>query len=346
MSLVEVKTHICYDVMIENGLLKRIPSLVPGMTDFSTVCIISDSNVAPLYLDELQKAFEDKKKKVLNYVFPAGEKSKCLSVYSDIVSFLARSGFKRNDLLVALGGGVVGDMCGFVASTYHRGVKFIQVPTSLLAGIDSSVGGKTALDIPEGKNLIGSFYQPIGVYFDIDTLRTLPKNEFENGLGELIKYGVLMGGELWSELNKPRVDFAKCILLSIQYKANVVEKDEYDTGIRALLNLGHTLGHSLEKLSDFTFPHGLAVAYGLRQIAKASYMHKYCSEKVYHDIVNLLDRFGFPIKTPFTNRALIQEVGKDKKAQSDYINLIVIKGIGNCTMEKFKLCYLEAFLNV
>lgn len=346
MSLVEVKTHNGYNVIIENGLLKKIPSLVPGMANFSTVCIISDSNVAPLYLEKLQQGFEDKKKKVLSYVFPAGERSKCLSVYADIVSFLAKNGFKRNDLLVALGGGVVGDMCGFVASTYHRGVKYIQVPTSLLAGIDSSVGGKTALDIPEGKNLIGSFYQPIGVYFDIDTIRSLPKHEFENGLGELVKYGVLMGGDLWYELNKSNVDFAKCILLSIQYKAMVVEKDEFDLGLRTLLNLGHTLGHSLEKLSDFTFPHGLAVAYGLRQMAKASYMSKYCSEKVYRDISNVLDRFGLPLKALYSNRALIQEVGKDKKAQSDSISLIVIRGIGNCTVEKVKLCYLEAFLNV
>lgn len=345
MNVIDVNVKNGYKVIVDNGIFDKIPEYALTLADYTTVTIVSDSNVAPLYIERLKKGFLRANKRVLTYVIEAGEQSKNLSNYAAILSFLANNDFKRKDLLVALGGGVVGDLTGFVASTYHRGVDFIQVPTTLLAGIDSSVGGKTAVDIKEGKNLVGAFYQPKGVFFDIETLNTLPEKEMINGFGELVKYGILMGGTLWKNLLSDNLSLENCIADSIRYKAEIVEKDEFDNGVRALLNLGHTLAHSVENLSDYTVPHGLAVGYGIRRIAKACHNNGLLQNSEYKQIINVLDKFSLTYIAPFSDNALIRASVKDKKAFADSINIIVINAIGNCSIQKFKLDKLGEFFN-
>lgn len=345
MGIIEVNAKKSYNVWIKAGLTNGVQTLLSNICDFDSVCIITDSNVAPLYLDKLAKQFEESGKKVLSFVFPAGEKSKNLSTFASATSFLAKNDFKRSDLIVALGGGVVGDLAGFVASAYHRGVKFAQLPTTLLAGIDSSVGGKTAVDIPEGKNLVGAFYQPVAVYFDTDTLSTLPEKELTNGYGELVKYGILSGGELWSELTNERTNLKKSIELSVRYKADIVQKDEFDNGVRALLNLGHTIAHSVENLSNYTVPHGIAVGYGISRIAKACYKNGILPYSDYEKITETLNKFGLDYDAPFSTQDLVEEAFRDKKTFADKINLIIIESIGNCKIKTFKLDELEKFFN-
>lgn len=345
MNVIDVRVNNKYKVIVDKGILDKIPEYALAFSDYSTVAIISDSNVAPLYLERLKKGFLLKNKRVLTYIIEAGEQSKNLSNYGSILSFLAKNDFKRKDLLVALGGGVVGDLTGFVASTYMRGVDFIQVPTTLLAGIDSSVGGKTAVDLKEGKNLVGAFYQPKGVFFDIDTLKTLPEKEMINGFGELVKYGILMGGNLWKNLSSDNIHLESCIADSIRYKADIVEKDEFDNGVRALLNLGHTLAHSVENLSSYTVPHGLAVGYGIRRIAKACWSKDLLQIEEYNQIINVLNKLSLTYVAPYDDNDLIRESVKDKKAFSDSINLIVINKIGSCSIQKFKLDKLGDFFN-
>lgn len=345
MRTIEVKTNNPYLVKIESGMLDSVAESVAKKCSFDTACVITDSNVGSLYLERVKQSFVKIGKNVLTFVFDAGEQSKTLTTFAEISSFLARNDFKRSDLIVALGGGVVGDLSGFVASAFHRGVKFVQIPTTLLAGIDSSVGGKTAVDLPEGKNLVGAFYQPLGVYFDTDVLHTLPEKELVNGYGELVKYGILTGGELWQELSKEKIDLEKCIEECVRYKSEIVEKDEKDNGIRALLNLGHTLAHSVENLSGYTVSHGVAVGFGLLRIADACYKKGILPKCDHEEITRILDKFSLDYRAPFSTEELVKEAFRDKKSFADSINLIIIEGIGKCRIQTFKLNELEDFFN-
>lgn len=345
MKIIEVKTNNSYFVKVDGGLLDSVAESVVKLCSFDTACVITDSNVGALYLERVVQSFVKIGKKVLTFVFDAGEQSKTLSTFGKISSFLAQNNFKRSDLIVALGGGVVGDLAGFVASTYHRGVKFVQIPTTLLAGIDSSVGGKTAVDLPEGKNLVGAFYQPVGVYFDTEVLGTLPKKELINGYGELVKYGVLTGGELWKTLSNDEIDLEKCIEECVRYKSEIVEKDEKDNGIRALLNLGHTLAHSVENLSGYTVSHGVSVGYGLRRIADACFVKGILAEKDHDEIIRILDKFSLDYRAPYSTEELVKEAFRDKKSFADSINLIIIEAVGKCRIQTFKLDELEDFFN-
>ena len=261
-------------------------------------------------------------------------------MYIKIQEYLASNNFKRSDLIVALGGGVVGDLAGFVASTYMRGIDFVQVPTTLLAMIDSSVGGKTAVDLPNGKNLVGSFYQPIRVIIDLKTLDTLPCSEYKNGMGEGIKYAMLMNGELESIVTagvtcSSNID--KFVELCIRYKKYIVEEDEKESNLRRLLNLGHTFAHAIEKLSDYTIPHGVAVAQGLKIISDISKKQGKIAQVAYDKLIMLLDRYDMKIDKEYSMDEMLEVIKLDKKAEGDSVNVVMPYAFGDCRIEKIKI---------
>lgn len=331
-----------YPIDVGSGILN---SISPFFKKYNSVCIVSDTNVAPLYLETVKKEILKSAPFVCEFVFQAGEKSKNLSTFGEILSFLAENTFTRGDALVALGGGVVGDLTGFVASSYCRGIDFFQIPTSLLAMIDSSVGGKTAVDLPNGKNLVGAFYQPKHVFIDVDTLETLPHSEIVNGNGELVKHGLLAGGELWEELKKENLDIKKCIELNVQYKASVVQKDEKEHGERIKLNLGHTLAHSIEKLSDYTVPHGLAVGYGLRAVVNHSKKVGIIDEKLFSEIIGVLNKFELTYSPIYSMKEMCEVAKLDKKSRGSDINVVEFLGIGKVEAVKIPLAELESYFN-
>lgn len=331
-----------YVIDIGEGIINTIS---PFFAKYNSVCIVSDTNVAPLYLDSVKKEIQKTVPFVFEFVFSAGEKSKNLNTYGEILSFLAEKTFTRSDALIALGGGVVGDLTGFVASTYCRGIDFYQIPTSLLAMIDSSVGGKTAVDLPNGKNLVGAFYQPKHVFIDIDTLKTLPHSEIVNGNGELVKHGLLVGDILWDELKKDEINLMKCIELNVRYKASVVEKDEKEHGERIKLNLGHTLAHSIEKLSNYNVPHGLAVGYGLRKVVAHSKHVGDIDSTLFEEVNNVFDKFELNYTPEFSLKEMCEVARLDKKSRGNYINVVAFLGLGKTESVKIPIDELENYFN-
>lgn len=332
MNCITVPASKEYQVRIGSGLISKIGEMTEEITEGRKIAIVSDSNVWPLYGEQIAAALITAGFIVYKYVFPAGEKSKNGNTYLDILNFLAESTFTRSDLLIALGGGVVGDLTGFVAATYLRGISYIQVPTTLLAMVDSSVGGKTAIDLPAGKNLAGAFCQPSLVVCDIDTLTTLPESIFRDGCAEVIKYSILYDAELTAHLEKHGLSFDKEYVISrcITLKRDVVAADEFDRGERQKLNLGHTLGHGIEKESHFAITHGQAVAIGMALIAKAACKSGYCSNDTLSTIVSLLDKFSLPTTTTYSAKSLYESALSDKKRTGGTVNLIIPREIGKC----------------
>ena len=272
MKSVKISVSKEYEVLIGHGLINDCGELCRGVLAESVkAAVISDDNVAPLYLERVKAALEKAGFAVVSFVFPHGESSKNGGTYLEILNFLAENQITRTDALIALGGGVVGDITGFAAATYLRGIRFVQIPTSLLAMVDSSVGGKTAIDLPAGKNLAGAFCQPELVICDLDTLDTLSDAFFTDGCAEVIKYGILKDEALFAHLEEKAQGFDREYVISrcVELKRDYVTEDEFDTGLRMMLNLGHTVGHAIEKLSAYSVPHGSAVAMGMAIIARA-----------------------------------------------------------------------------
>ena len=269
---ITVKASGEYDVLIGKGLLSSSGELIKQVVPACKVAVITDDMVDRLYSQIVIKSLESAGFTVVKYVFKHGEKSKNLTTYGEIISFLAQNKLTRTDAVVALGGGVVGDMAGFASATYLRGIKYIQIPTTLLAQIDSSVGGKTAVDLAEGKNLVGAFCQPSMVICDVTALYTLLEPVFNDGMGEVVKYAIL-DKNVYNLIEEDSYDLEKLVCLCVEYKKNIVEQDEFEKGPRKLLNLGHTLAHGIEKLSDYTITHGKAVALGVVQILKSAKKH-------------------------------------------------------------------------
>ena len=344
MNRITVSASKTYDICIGTDLLSSIGSHIPK--NVNSVVIISDSNVWPLYGKTITESIEAAGYQVNNFVFPAGEASKNGQTYLNILNFLAETKLTRSDLLIALGGGVVGDMTGFVAATYLRGISFIQVPTTLLAMVDSSVGGKTAIDLPAGKNLVGAFYQPDVVICDISVLSTLPSDVFLDGCAEVIKYGILYDADLFAHLEEKAIDFDRqdVIKRCIELKRDVVHEDEFDTGARQKLNLGHTIGHGIEIFSNFEVSHGQAVAAGTAIIAKASAANQICSDTLCNRVTTLLTRFNLPTTTKFTAKDFFTGALSDKKRSGNTVNLIVPKEIGNCQILATPIEELEKFI--
>ena len=345
MKIVQVNTGRPYQVLIGEGLLEGVGALVKEVLKAKRLLIVTDDVVNPLYGGIVAESLSKEGYEVEFFVVENGEKSKCLSVYGAILDFLADGGYTRTDGIIALGGGVVGDLAGFVAATYLRGIKFVQIPTTLLAQIDSSVGGKTGLDLISGKNLVGAFWQPSLVVADVLTLNTLPEKEIENGLGELIKYTLLMGGEILEKVEQGfENDVERVVELAVTYKRDIVEQDEREGGVRRLLNLGHTVAHSIEKLSDYTYTHGKAVATGIMVVANGNYKAGLIDEATLKRIESLFERYEMDVTLPYTIEEIVEVARVDKKAEGDSIHLVVTKGFGNCTTEKIQLSDLGEYL--
>ena len=330
--------NVIYDIVFKNDFSELKKELErAGFGKSRKACIISDSNVAPLYLMTLQELLSDTFSFVGSYTLPAGESNKTLEHIGDVYEYLIQNHFDRKDLLIALGGGVIGDMTGFTAATYLRGIDFIQIPTSLLAMVDSSVGGKTGVDFRGYKNMVGAFYMPKLVYMNLSLLKTLPARQLACGMAEVIKYGYIRDKDFLDYLEAYKGDVLDEVFLheivyrSCRHKADVVEEDPKEQGIRALLNFGHTIGHAIEKLEGFSLLHGECVAIGMAAAAHLAMKKNQITEEEYKSVVSLLKKYQLPVKAEtksFKAEDVLLTMRSDKKTMAGSIRFIMMRGLG------------------
>ena len=345
MSILKVKTDSGeYEVLIRKGASSDIGKKLKQIARGNKTAIITDDVVMPLYSDSIIGELSGCGFETCVYVLPHGEASKNGREYLKILEFLAESGLDRRDTVVALGGGVVGDIAGFAAATYLRGIDCVQIPTTLLSMTDSSVGGKTAIDLKAGKNLAGAFKQPKFVAIDTDFLETLPEAEIKNGLGELIKYAVIDGGEILTMLEDGfGKNVQKIVEAAVGIKRRVVEADEKESGLRRILNFGHTPAHAAEKLSGFTLPHGVAVAAGVNLMLRASVRKADCPARDAQRIEKLCVKYGLPVAFEYTAKRLAEASAGDKKTEGEFINLVLADKIGSVFSIKVPKTELEEY---
>ena len=332
-----------YDILLENDFSKLKDALIALGYEKRKLLIVTETNVAPLYLEEIKTLLTPIFREIVCFTFQAGEQQKQLSTVSAIYTTLIEHQFDRKDVLLALGGGVTGDLTGFTASTYLRGVDFVQVPTSLLAQVDSSIGGKTGVDFDSYKNMVGAFYQPSLVYINTGTLKTLPEHEFNSGLGEVIKHGLIKDKEYFSWISKHREEIARrepdvlkdMIYRSCEIKGDVVERDPKEKGERALLNFGHTLGHSIEKLMNFSMLHGDCVVIGSELASLISWKRGLISKEELEQIEELFQYFHFDtLPTTLDYKEIVSATKLDKKMDQGQIKFILLHPIGNAKIDK------------
>ena len=340
MKTVTVTASKSYDIKIGPGLLSSLGDEAAALGNAKKIAIVSETNVYPLWGAQAENSLRNAGFEVFSFIFPAGEESKSPGTYLNLLNFLAEHKLSRTDLIVALGGGVVGDLAGFAAATYLRGIRFIQVPTTLLAAVDSSVGGKTAIDLPGGKNLVGAFWQPSLVLCDTNTLTSLPRDIFLDGCAEVIKYGILYDEAFFSYLESTGADFDREAVIArcVEMKRDVVMADEFDTGMRMKLNLGHTIGHGVEASSHFTLSHGKSVAIGISIVSRASH----CPDN--DRIIGILKQFGLPTATNTDAETLYQYALSDKKRSGGTVNLIIPRTIGNCEIVPTPVEQIKSFI--
>lgn len=349
VKTLHVQTGRPYEIRIERGCLESCGVLARLVSRAQKAAVITDSNVGPLYAGMVTASLEEAGFQAFTHTFPAGEGSKSLSSIGDMLAFLADNAFTRGDLAVALGGGVTGDMAGFAASIYMRGIDYIQIPTSLLAQIDSSVGGKTAVDLPQGKNLCGAFWQPRLVLIDPELLSTLPPRFFADGMAEAIKYGCIDDAPLFERLERENAgDFLEEMIFScVDSKRRIVEEDERESGRRMLLNFGHTLGHAIEKYGHFEgFSHGEAVGIGMLLACAAGERNGLTQPGTFGRIRSLLQQYGLPVCCDAPLETLLQFSASDKKRADDSIRLILLKKIGDSFTLPLALDQLPAFFGI
>ena len=331
MENIRVNASESYDVSIFCDGLDSCGEMVRKVLGKCRLAILTDDTVDALYgarvIDSMAAAGLD----CIRHVIPHGESSKTIGNVMEFVNLMADNHFTRSDAVVALGGGVPGDMAGFAAAVFLRGIRYIQIPTTLLAAVDSSVGGKTAVDIAAGKNLVGAFHQPSLVICDTATLETLPPSVMRDGFAEVVKYGVILDKELFEEVSEPPVkDIVHVIAGCVSIKRDVVAEDEFDNGRRQLLNFGHTVGHAIELLSDFRISHGEAVAKGM---VRAAMMGSVMGlEDCTGAIESVLKNYGFDTDCPYGAEELYYAALSDKKRKGDSITVVLPRGIGNCDL--------------
>jgi 3-dehydroquinate synthase len=345
-SIKTIDLHVtpAYRVHIGSGLLARCGAYLSESVGMCRLAVVADSTVAPLYLDTVTDSLRAAGYPVSTYVYPAGEAHKNLETRAELLEFLAAEHLTRSDCVVALGGGVCGDMAGFAAGCYLRGIRYVQLPTTLLSAVDSSVGGKTAIDLKAGKNLAGVFLQPAAVLCDTDCLTSLPPAVFADGAAEAIKTGVLCDESLFSlfDTDDLQADISEIIARCIAFKGSVVEQDELDNGLRRTLNLGHTAGHAIEKCADFRLTHGHAVAIGMVIIARAAEKLGWCEVPCADRIAAVLRRNHLPVSTDFSADQLAEAALSDKKRRGDTISLVIPRRIGDCYMKTIPVTELKA----
>ena len=331
-----------YDVIIGNGAVSvlggEVKKLCPGAVK---ALIVSETNVAPLYLDRVKKELEGADIEVVDYVFEAGERSKGIEAVAGMWNRMAEAGFTRTDIGVGLGGGVTTDMAGFAAATFLRGISVIQVPTSLLAMVDASIGGKTGIDIAKGKNQVGAFWQPSVVVEDISFLKTLPEEVFTEGMGEVIKHAFIVDPVLLEKLEKANGNIRDdeglledIVAMNVADKASVVREDENDNGRRQILNYGHTIGHVIERDSGYTKPHGLCVAKGMGIMTDACVRAGTLDADTAERMKNLLKLYKLPVSDEITPEAIVQGAMNDKKKRGSLISVILVNKIGEAEIKK------------
>ena len=332
----------CYDIVFAESFAELTEELSKLNISEKKVCVVTDSHVKGLYGDEVMSLLAGKCKKNVIYSFPAGEENKTLDTVREAYRFLIEEKFDRKDLLIALGGGVVGVVTGFIAATYLRGVDFVQIPTTLLAQADSSIGGKTGVDFDGFKNMVGAFYMPKLVYMNIATLKTLDDRQFYNGFAEVMKHGLIKDGAFYEWLldkmyeicDRDTDTLLNMVQKSCMVKKLVVEKDPTEKGDRALLNFGHTIGHAIEKAKDFTLSHGECVALGSVAAAFISWKHEWLSMEEYYEIRDMFVPFNLPISVEGIDPEEILALTKsDKKVEGSKIKFILLKKVGKAVID-------------
>lgn len=344
MDLLKVLTPTKqYPIYFQNSFDNLSQAFKNVGIDNRRVCIVADNNTNDLYSNEILEILENICKEVYLFVFQAGEENKNLNTIQDMYSFFLEKHLDRKSVIVALGGGVVGDMAGFAAATYMRGIEFVQIPTSVLAQVDSSVGGKVGVDFKNTKNIIGAFYQPTFVYININTAKTLPKREFNAGIAEAIKYGMIVNKNyyLYISDNKEKIiemdeeTLKKVIRCSCEFKADIVSKDEKENGLREILNFGHTIGHAVETLLGFRFVHGECVSVGMVAVVYICFKRAIISLTEFEGFKNLLKYFELPINIPMLNKEdVYKQMFSDKKTTNNVLNFVLINNIGEAFRTK------------
>ncbi|MBU5613320.1 3-dehydroquinate synthase [Geomonas azotofigens] len=357
MNVQQIKVALgerSYDIQLGAGILGTVGTLCRELGLTGTAAVVSNTTVAPLYYESVRASMEAAGYQVLLVSLPDGEAYKNSATLNQIYDALVDASLDRGSFIIALGGGVIGDMAGFAAASYLRGIPFVQLPTTLLSQVDSSVGGKTGINHPRGKNLIGAFYQPKAVLIDVMTLDTLPEREFRAGLGEIVKYGAVLDGDFFRFLEanvaallaRDKDALIEAVARSCSIKAKVVAVDEREGGVRAVLNYGHTLGHAVETLTEYTsYLHGEAVAIGMVQAAKISQHFGYCSQADRDRIEALIAALGLPAELPlFPCEKYVEALSHDKKVRDKGLLFICNRGIGAYKMER--VTDLKALLEI
>ncbi|MBQ1484191.1 MAG: 3-dehydroquinate synthase [Eubacterium sp.] len=342
MKKFTISTEKPYDVIIGEGLLADTGRYLRALFTPRKVCVITDSTVNALFGKTVSDSLRDSGFQVSTVKFPAGEHSKTLTTYGNILEAMAEDAITRTDLVLALGGGVVGDMAGFAAGTYLRGVDYVQVPTTVIAATDAAIGGKTGIDILGGKNLAGLFWQPRLVLCDYSTFDTLPVQRFNDGVAEVVKNAVVSDANLISHIRDKRYEYVLERCISI--KRSLVEADERDTGLRQLLNFGHTIGHGIEKLSAYKESHGQAVAKGMVAEARGAYLAGYTGNDISGELAGILESFGLDTSLGYDPEEIFRLARMDKKIRNGKINMIIPEAIGRCSLRKLTLDELRTFI--
>ncbi len=342
-----VQTKQPYCVRVGRQMLGEIGGAVKTLDGIRNVLLVCDQTVQALYADTVQAALEQSGLIVERFSFPPGERHKNIQTLELLLSSLASHEFTKSDCLAALGGGVTGDLAGLAAALYLRGIRYIQLPTTLLAAVDSSVGGKTAVNFGGKKNILGSFHQPSLVLCDINCFATLPQEELQNGLAEIVKYAMICDEQLFTDLEGGchRTQLQQVILRCIAHKQRIVQEDETEQGVRRILNFGHTIGHAIEACSGFALAHGRAVAAGMAAMCGIAAEQGICAPAVWERLSGLLKQMGLQADIPFAAEALYEAILSDKKRSGDTIQLVFTPQIGTARVVETTLTQLRSYLN-
>jgi 3-dehydroquinate synthase len=335
MKTITVKTSKTYDMVIGSGIVDDAGSIIRQNVGGQTAAVITDDNVSRLYGKRLTDSLLSNGYRVATYVFPHGELSKNADTFLSLLNFLADEKLSRTDVVIAFGGGVVGDLAGFSSACYMRGIHFVQIPTTLLAAVDSSVGGKTAVNLMAGKNLAGAFYQPDSVICDVSLLSTLTDEVFRDGCAEVIKYGIIADRLLFESFKTPiKSNLETVIARCVEIKRDIVAVDEFEKNERKFLNFGHTVGHAIELLSEYRISHGHAVASGMAVITRAAVRMGICEAHCLQDVLQMLQLYGLPEDTAFEVDKLANACLSDKKRDGESLTMIFPVEIGRCVLKK------------